>query len=85
MFPRSTAPALGQEEMAPRATRPDVPGPGSLLSRAEGTEQDNVLNSHIKKKKISVSAGAPGDGHHRPPCLTRCQFSCSVSNAPCQL
>lgn len=51
MFPRSTAPALGQEEMAPRATWPDVPGPGSLLSRAEGTEQDNVLNSHIKKKK----------------------------------
>jgi len=31
----------------------DVPGPGSPLSRAEGTEQDNVLNSHIKKKKKS--------------------------------
>lgn len=27
-----------------------VPGLGSRLSRAEGTEQDNVLNSHIQKK-----------------------------------
>lgn len=27
-----------------------VPALGSQLSRAEGTEHDNVLNSHIKKK-----------------------------------
>ena len=57
VFPRSTAPALGREEVAPRAAQPDVlsrddvPGLGSPLSRAEGTEQDNMLNSHIKKKK----------------------------------
>lgn len=31
----------------------DVPGLGSRLSRTEGTEHDNVLNSHIKKKKKS--------------------------------